>query len=219
MSFLKKLFGSKPEEKPAVEKTPERSPTACPYCFVELEKRPTRKKKCPHCEEYIYVRKGILTTEEEANIIDILNRLEPYGVDQKLFAKHHQELSKQFGFKAPANDTVWRILNTLVAEKKDYFDKKNIYLEMAHLVQMEGKNPKQHLANAAKMDLLDNRENGYEQVQINNCNDDLVCKSCRSLEGKTFTIEEAMSEMPIPNLCQSDDGCRCWYAPVIDMSI
>ncbi|HAJ37329.1 MAG TPA: hypothetical protein DCL15_16795 [Chloroflexi bacterium] len=37
----------------------------CPYCRRKLEKKPTRKRKCPHCGELIYVRAGDLLREDE----------------------------------------------------------------------------------------------------------------------------------------------------------
>jgi mannitol/fructose-specific phosphotransferase system IIA component (Ntr-type) len=49
----------------------------CPFCYVSLEKIPLKKKKCPHCGNYIYVRteptnrKKILVTKEQASQIDL----------------------------------------------------------------------------------------------------------------------------------------------------
>lgn len=37
----------------------------CPYCRRKLEKKPTRKSKCPQCGELIYVRAGDLLREDE----------------------------------------------------------------------------------------------------------------------------------------------------------
>ncbi len=37
----------------------------CPYCQRKLEKKPTRKSKCPHCGEAIYVRSGDLMRADE----------------------------------------------------------------------------------------------------------------------------------------------------------
>lgn len=57
------------------EKAAELEPM-CPYCGHELAKRPLRKKKCPACGNYIYVRstpagdRKILVTEDEAARID-----------------------------------------------------------------------------------------------------------------------------------------------------
>ena len=48
-----------------------RTKPVCPYCNFELSKIPETKKKCPNCENFIYVRihphtkSKILITEEE----------------------------------------------------------------------------------------------------------------------------------------------------------
>jgi len=216
MSFFKKLFSSKSEEKQEVEKVPERSPTACPYCLVELEQQPSPRKKCPNCGHLMFVRKGILITKEEAEIHDVLIRLEQFGISKQQFTKHNQELTKQSDKQASVNDTVWRILNVLAGEKQSYFEKKQIYFEMARFSRMEGRDTKPYIVEVARMELLDIMESGLEKVQLNNVNDDQVCEACRAVQGKTFTISEALSDMPIPNLCQNDE-CRCRYVAKLDI--
>ncbi len=210
MSFFKKLFGSKPEANP-----PERTLTSCPYCFIELEKQPTLRIKCPHCEKLIVVRNGQLITEQEAEIDHVLKQLERFGIDKIQFEKHYQTLSKKTGKQASVNDTVWRILNELVGEAQNYFTKKQIYFEMARFSRMEGRDTKPYIVEAARMELLEIMESGLEKVQINNVNDDHVCEACRAVEGKTFTISEALSDMPIPNLCQNQE-CRCGYVSIFE---
>jgi hypothetical protein len=48
----------------------------CPYCSSALEKKPSRKKKCPDCGNFIYVRtrpidrERVLVTEEQTAEID-----------------------------------------------------------------------------------------------------------------------------------------------------
>jgi hypothetical protein len=195
----------------------------CPYCSEVLETAPKRKKKCPHCGRFIFVRQGELFTEaslkdyeakqrEEAAISSWLSRLAQFGVTQQAFDRHRKALSKQFGFQAPVNDTVWRILNSLVRPSRSRQDLKAIYLYMANLIIEEGKDPKPYLAEAARHELLDLKESGVvSKVKVSTCNDDSVCSACRKLEKKTFTINEALAKMPIPNACQNPSGCRCWY--------
>ncbi len=216
MSFFKKLFSSNSEENHEVEKFPERSPTACPYCLVELEQQLSPIKKCPNCGHLIVVRKGILVTKEEAEIHDVLIRLEQFGISKEQFTKHNQELAKQSDKQASVNDTVWRILNELVVEKQSYFEKKQIYFEMARFSRMEGRDTKPYIVEVARMELLDIMESGLEKVKMTNVNDDQVCEACRAVQGKTFTISEALSDMPIPNLCQNDE-CRCRYVAKLDI--
>jgi hypothetical protein len=50
-------------QKPPMSEQPAFS--RCPYCRRKLEKKPTRKTKCPHCGEPIYVRAGDLLREDE----------------------------------------------------------------------------------------------------------------------------------------------------------
>jgi hypothetical protein len=216
MSFFKKLFSSKSEENQGVEKVPERSPTACPYCLIELEQQPSRRKKCPTCGKLMIVRKGILITKEEADIQNVLKRLEQFGISKQQFTKHKQDLTVQSDKQASVNETVWRILNVLVVEKQSYFEKKQIYFEMARFSRMEGRDTKPYIVEVARMELLDIMESGLEKVQMNNVNDDQVCEACRSVQGKTFTISEALSDMPIPNLCQNNE-CRCRYVAQLDI--
>lgn len=41
--------------------------------------------------------------------------------------------------------------------------------------------------------------------------DDRTCEKCKSQDGKVFTIDEALKQMPLPVLCNSGEGCRCVY--------
>jgi len=44
--------------------------TPCPYCDHPINPTPTRKKKCPHCGQFVFVRSGKLLTEFGAHIHD-----------------------------------------------------------------------------------------------------------------------------------------------------
>lgn len=194
------------------------SETKCPYCKVEFEVKPSRKKKCSICGNYIYVRKGKLVTEENAHIIDWLQRLEGAGltVSRKQFDEERQNLTKRFGKLASINDTCWGILNRLVTQQKDRKSRAGIYRLMADVVITENKDPKPYLAEAITQELLEYKESGVvSEVVVYTVNDNHVCNSCRLLSGKRFTIDDALSKMPIPHLCEKIDGCRCWYGPVI----
>lgn len=56
-----------------------------------------------------------------------------------------------------------------------------------------------------------------KRVEISTANDERTCLECSELNGKIFTIKEALDQMPIPDKCSnSEDGCRCTYLPVIE---
>jgi len=45
-------------------------PAPCPYCDKLIDPKPTRKRKCPHCGQPIFVRAGELLTEFAAAVLD-----------------------------------------------------------------------------------------------------------------------------------------------------
>jgi hypothetical protein len=178
----------------------------CPYCKGKLDKSPKRKKKCPHCEKDIFVRKGVMYTEDDAKREDYLIKFEGHDVTREVYEKHERDLTKQFGFKPASNDVVWRILNVLVG-KGDY----HAYLEMARIAEMEGKDSNPYLEKFAKCTLLEMMEDGFvTHVRTNTCNDQYVCKNCKILSQKKIPINEALEYMPIPRLC-TGEKCRCSY--------
>lgn len=187
----------------------------CPYCKRVLDTAPPRKKRCPHCGRYIVVRAGRLVTEDEAAITDWLSRVTDFGVSRRDFDRHREELSKQFGASASVNDTMWRMLNVLIGRAGDAATLRSVYLEMAALAAREGKDPKPYLAEGLKLELEEHRRQGVTTVRVRNCNDNFVCPACQALYDKTWRIEAALSEMPIPTLCEAPSGCRCGYSPAM----
>jgi len=199
----------------------------CPYCNKVLDKKPTRKKKCPHCGNYIYVRRGQLMTleqveeyearqREEWNRKQWLERLGKYGVTEQIFKSYQMKLSNEFGTQASINDTVWRILNTELGRATDAQSLRTVYYDMAELLRSEGKNPVSVLEKTARLSLLELQQDGVTHVTISTANDTYVCDSCKAMEGKVIAIDLALRELPIPHVCTSNGGCRCMYLPVLD---
>jgi len=95
----------------------------CPYCSAELDKMPGRKKKCPSCEQYIYVRtrpsdrQRVLVTEIQAAEIEkqwaarssSLNARR--FVDDSEFEREKEALASRFGSIPSENDVLWAIFN------------------------------------------------------------------------------------------------------------
>lgn len=123
----------------------------CPYCNKRLEEKPKRKQKCPICGGVILVRSGSLVTEEEAFITDWLDKLEYYGVTRDSFNLTRDRLTKRFGQRANAHDTIWGILNELLMKHGvDNCVLKRIYQFMSDLVASEDRDPTIYLLQAAK---------------------------------------------------------------------
>ena len=201
MAFLKNLFGPK-----------------CPCCSAELEKKPGRKKKCPHCGEYIYIRDGEMKTETKKDFIDYAKRLYWLDVTVSRLKKEQNKLSKKFGAEASANDTIWSILNRSL-EAGNFDRNAKVYREMARVLEAEGKDFNHLIAESQKQGIMSIKQRanelpGYiEKIIISSyVNDDLVCEKCRELSGKDFSVEEPMENIPLPaKVCESEHGCRCAF--------
>lgn len=211
-----------------IEKTGKESEPICPHCGGVLEKKPQRKKKCPLCKNYIYVRTSsstsdkVLVTEEEAKKIDWLKKLENYGISEKDFNDQKNKLSKQFGCVASNRDIIHTLFNKLILENSDFHTLQMIYYEHALFLNEEGEDCFKILQQANKMNLLRYKQSEkVEKVTIISGNDS--CSSCQRLNGKIYSIEEALKLMPIPckdcSFILNDDKrgfCRCIYAPMLD---
>ncbi len=201
---------------------------SCPSCGVLLARKPKRKKKCPHCGEYIRVRKGNLYTEKQLEVIDWLPRLERYGVTFQTFTKHFLKVMKAEGHEPEVGDVVWDILGHLLdmalsEEKPNYSRLSSIYFQLWDFARHHKpeEDSKPYLVESTRYGLLvakkDKEAGLYERVRVYTCNDSLVCDACRALsDGPPIDIDEALRTMPVPNQCRSERGCRCWYFPVIE---
>ena len=91
------------------------------------------------------MRHGNLLTQEQAEVGDWLNRVEYLGIARQHFDRHRQELAKQFGFAPSVNDTIWRVLNSLIVPGRSHQELRFVYQEMADFVCKEGKDPRRPL--------------------------------------------------------------------------
>lgn len=64
-----------------------------------------------------------------------------------------------------------------------------------------------------RANLLGLRKQGMvKRVKVLSSRDNRTCQECASLDGKVFTIDEALEKMPLPDWCNSAEGrCRCVY--------
>ena len=197
----------------------------CPYCSGVLETVPKRKKKCPHCGNYMYVRGGKAYTEDGVKRRDFLQpwlfRLEnTYGVTLEDFEQARTELTNQFGFEAGDNDTIWRVLNKQIKTR-------DVYLDMASLVRSEGKDGSQYIGEINKIAAKSFRKEikqystskDWRKFDFYNCNDEHVCPECRAEESRVFdgrSENDVIDAANLPLRCTSEDGCRCWIVTVVD---
>jgi hypothetical protein len=138
----------------------------------------------------MYVRRGNPYSEKGVEEYDWKQRLEnQFDYSPEEYNKAKQALAVQFGHEPKTRDVVWSIYNKLVITG----DTERVYLAMARSVEEVGKDPsrfyQQHrdfIAKGITNSILGLKKKGYKSVKYRNCNDELVCESCRSWEEKKF---------------------------------
>ncbi len=78
----------------------------CPYCNKELEKKPGRKKKCPFCGNFIYVRTRPYDSEKVLVTETQIKELEKQWEDRR----------EKFTYRPKGNDAEWGELNRKIQE-------------------------------------------------------------------------------------------------------
>jgi len=155
-----------------------------------------------------------LVTEEKANIIDELRR---FDFTEEQYRESEKEVAKKFGHKPRYNDVIWHLCNKeIIKNRNDYSKLSLLYYNMASFLNDRDKDCFQILQQSRKMELLDFKRMGNEEVEIYAG----VCFSCQQLNGKIFKIDDALKQMPIPNknctTIRHDKKrafCMCRYLP------
>ncbi len=182
----------------------------CPYCGTELAAPPKRRKDCPHCGGSIRVRKGVLLTEEEADIQGWLERLGFLSLSRGAFDMERQAFKKELGRTGSIDEVIWRMLDR-GTKGSDLNVASCCYQEMSRIAGSKGRDFRPYLVEALRARLLELKHQGVRTVKVVGCNDTAGCRKCRSLAGKKYRIDYALAKMPIPNRCTDEGGCRCGY--------
>lgn len=230
MGFLDKFFNSHSAKRiftPMQSKTNRTGPAAgCPYCSVILDKAPTRKAKCPHCNNDIYVRgkqtlfHSSLLTGSQSDAVDAIKDFEYMGLSNKAFQDKQAQLTTKFGAQASVDDTLWGLYNDLIAKfakSGEFMQLSVIYGSMAMFLAKRGRDGRRMQIEANKMTLRDYAKSGVVDCEVT-C-DIQPCVECEGLEGKKFTInQELIANPPLPPegcTCKSRKGkyttCNCTY--------
>jgi hypothetical protein len=199
------------------------SQVACPSCGVALDRAPKRRSQCVHCSQPILVRKGRLSTEDEARAIDVCSRL---ALPLERLWEARGLLSQKWGRRASAADAAWRVLNEVIVETPDFHGRGMVYFHMARFLWEEGRDHLQVARQCRQMrpaDWKQAEERGLldlkrARIEITTARE-ASCPVCRALEGTQFTYEEAVERNQIPVAeCTHEAGpgrirgwCRCDY--------
>jgi len=126
----------------------------CPYCSKALGKMPGRKKRCPHCGEYMYVRtrpvdrqrvlvtvQGVKDVDDQWTRIHAKQRVRQF-INEEEFEKEKAALAARFGREPSDNDVLWALHNKHLIEHarmNNWGLYRNTRLGMAELLVAEEK--------------------------------------------------------------------------------
>lgn len=207
---------------------------ACPYCGTVLDPVPTRKKKCPHCKNIIYVNYSLtdprkrLVTEPEATEIE--QEWQAYHAEQALAQKFAQigvtpterlaleaEICQSQGRTPSPGDLLLAAASMALHEamqRPDWQRMSLIYRLQASQLFDEGR-PHIHLQQEAeRASLMHEAQSEWAKgekikVEISTMNDARRCRYCAANEGKYIPIAEAIRTLPVPNEACEHGWCRC----------
>jgi len=125
----------------------------CPYCDSELDKFPGRKKKCPSCGEFIYVRtrpndeKKILVREDQIIEVEELWSIKngnhkEFLAERKLFSDKKAELASSLGKEPNDNEVKYALLELELEKYANEYQwglYRNARLSMGDILKKEGK--------------------------------------------------------------------------------
>ncbi len=209
----------------------------CPYCGTNIEKEHKSKFKCPSCKEEIYVRTsdGKFTyhtkedfdtdrqaRKEKAEINKYYRFFEQSSIleDREYLEERRLDWLKKYPYRGNYDDLTWGLAHEIIKayfEHAKYREAGNVYAALARF-QFDRKQPFSHLQyEALKMQLYDYKySDGLVGMKytlgVMTCGAQ-SCPACRELEGREFTLDEALDQMPLPvKGCTHEGGyCRCLY--------
>lgn len=148
------LFRSQPKNTNQQREQKDERKAECPNCHKVLSKIPGAKTKCPHCDEFMFVRTRpkdnarVVVTKAEADKIDeewsiVAGTYDIFVAEKEEFAKEKEILRKRFGGKEPSdNDVRWGLLNKQLiehAKNGDWGLYRNARFQMAEILRGEMK--------------------------------------------------------------------------------
>ena len=221
--------GIKPEpatrSRSDTEKAENNTQASCPYCEAFIKDVPKKKKKCPACGNYIYVRTkqnlfpSTLLTEDDALAVDEFEKLKAHGITPKDFTNEKNRLSREKNTKVISINVCLSLYDELLLRTTDLSLLKFLYFEMSLFLYNTGGDFFKPLQMSAKIELMAYQQKGIERVFVFT-GGDASCPECQKLSGRVYTIDEALREKPIPckacihKLHDGREGwCRCQYMP------
>ena len=143
-----------------------------------------------------------------------------------IYETNKKELTKRWGFEPKEGDLLWGTAQRLLMDamkKGDWGSMFSIYFGQALYIHNSGKNSQKYQQIIYDLELQNKKDGLINKVQISSVKGQ-SCSACNKLDGKVFTVEEALKMHPLPNKKCSfkfnsnapTGWCRCAYLPVVN---
>jgi len=154
-------------------------------------------------------------------INDLVDQLKITETELKKLFINTNEKMKPMKNMPVSLEYAWKKLSQKIKnDKKINLSKKKIgHHEKAIELSQKSKVPLRELRLATRKDLLRLKKEGVKKVRWIASAGPRTCKKCASLNGKIYSIEEVLKNMPLPlRDCKNlEDGCRCCWVSVVNI--
>jgi hypothetical protein len=191
-------------------------PRTCPYCLARFSQPPLVDLDCPACGEHVWVMRDretggrLLLTKEQAEALreedeGLLRAAAARGLSERWLhelEESHGVLPADFERERRAvpgglgeQAVVWRLLDLLAEQKKDYGELVDLYERRARFADECAGDFTGELRRARALELLRFKKEGdVEYVRIRAGG----CATCARADGVRLPLERAMHAMPLP---------------------
>jgi hypothetical protein len=213
-------------------------PRTCPYCLTRFPDPPLQDLDCPACGEHVWVLRDretggrLLLTKEQAEALreedERMLAAGSGGVRERwlqeleethgVLAADFEREQRQAGHEADERAVVWRLLDLLAEQKKDYAELVDVYQRRARFADECGGDFALELRRARALELLRlKKDGGVEYVRVRGEG----CPACSRADGVRLALQRAMQVMPLPLRdcsCRAPDSdrigfCTCRFEP------
>jgi uncharacterized Zn finger protein (UPF0148 family) len=213
----------------------------CPSCNGELKKFPARKTKCPHCGNFIYVKRAPgesekrLVTEAQAAEIEAQwnTRSEEraadefchlYHIDPHRYARVRDTLAKSTEPASLRWNTEYFLARERAATESDLQMRKMLYFHLSRLCEHKKlyRDRRDFLVKMHESELERYQGSMGAIVGVRVSGGNRACPVCQAHNGKRYTVEQALAEQPLPctgctcGETGNDPGlCQCYYSSIL----
>ena len=234
--MLRRLLGGR-RTPPAPRRPMTRTPPRCPACGEALPVGGAAARVCPHCRAQLVMRTRradnvrLLLTREQARDFDetrtdaekradAVARAANLGLSLDEFERQERELTQLRGRPPAPREVFWTLAeNAIPAARRtgEWHRLSLIYWQQAQLLFDEGRPYLDARREASRAELRK-----YAAARAITHVRTIAtggCPSCRAISRQSFSVAEALRDLPVPNEECENGWCRCTWAVSLDTPV